>query len=92
MSNELIPLTRTLIFEGVQHDYRWSADMLTAIASARSLGVPRFEIDVEPTTRDVPLTEPAGKDWFGSQIYTTTGTKQEPTARIRVYAIRVEGA
>jgi hypothetical protein len=92
MTDETISLTSTLIFDAPSWGWSWHKDMLTAIASARALGVPRFEINVTDEARELPDMRPAGSDYLGQQKYEAVGTRIEPFQRVRVYAIRVEAS
>ena len=90
MTEKAIPLTRTPIFTAMTHDYDWSKALLTAIASAKALGVPRLEIDVTEESREVPVIESRGTDTFGMPVRVQTGKQTETTKRVQLFAIRVE--
>lgn len=87
--SDIIPITRTLIFDGYSHSYNWASDMLTAIATSRALGVPQFDIEVTEDQREVPVYTQR-QDWSGLSQGVVTGTRMEQTRRVRVYAVRVE--
>lgn len=85
-------IARREVFRAVTTQYDWHRQMLVALNTARGMGASRFEIEVTPERVEVKpqYLRVGGSGLWDDGHYQQTGTYEQRTQVITVYAVVVE--
>jgi hypothetical protein len=91
MSNSVegLDVTRTVIFEAkTGKSYDWSKSLLTAVESAKRLGVTNFELSVTDGSYMTEIYSGGNSMWDNERR--VIGSEKREASHVTVYAVRIK--